>query len=75
MPLGMGRTLPLTICITRYLKHFVPVDCLVGGAFPGIDIGLSSMRKGEMARFLFEKEYVFKDMGCGPRVPPGTGKW
>ncbi|XP_020910390.1 inactive peptidyl-prolyl cis-trans isomerase FKBP6-like [Exaiptasia diaphana] len=33
------------------------------------------MRKGELAKFLFKKEYVFKDLGCEPRVPGGTVLW
>ncbi|EDO44176.1 predicted protein [Nematostella vectensis] len=45
------------------------------GAFPGLDIGVSTMRKGELSRFLFDKEYVFKDLGCEPRVPGATVMW
>lgn len=48
---------------------------LGSGAFPGLDIALSTMRKGELAKFLFKKEYVFKDLGCEPRVPGGTVLW
>jgi len=45
------------------------------GAFPGIDVALATMRKGELSKFLFKKEYVFKDLGCEPRVPGATVLW
>lgn len=48
---------------------------LGSGAFPGMDIALASMRKGELSKFLFKKEYVFKDLGCEPRVPGATVLW
>ena len=53
---------------TLYFQH----PCTSGSCLPGMTIAVSSMRKGERARFLITSEYYFKDMGCPPRVPPGA---
>ena len=36
----------------------------------GWDIGLKTMRKDEIAKFLISHEYAFGKMGCPPRIPP-----
>lgn len=42
---------------------------------PGISIGISTMRKGELARFLLTPYYGFLELGCAPRVPPNVPGW
>ena len=37
---------------------------------PGWEIGIGTMRKNELARFLVKAEYAFGDLGCPPRIPP-----
>lgn len=39
---------------------------------PGLYIGMSTMRRGEKARFLLTPFYAFKDIGVAPRVPPNS---
>ncbi|XP_011695993.1 PREDICTED: inactive peptidyl-prolyl cis-trans isomerase FKBP6-like [Wasmannia auropunctata] len=51
---GRPRTL-------RLGQHFV---------IPGLEIGLCSMQKHEIAVFLMHPDYAYKAKGCPPRVPP-----
>ena len=41
-----------------------------GEAIVGWDIGLKTMRKDEIAKFLISHEYAYGKMGCPPRIPP-----
>ncbi|KAI6654513.1 Inactive peptidyl-prolyl cis-trans isomerase FKBP6-like [Oopsacas minuta] len=41
-----------------------------GEVIVGWDIGIKTMRKDEIAKFLISYEYAFRKMGCPPRVPP-----
>ena len=38
--------------------------------FPRLEVGVSTMRKGEVSQFLVKSEYAFGRMGCPPRIPP-----
>ncbi|XP_026564245.1 inactive peptidyl-prolyl cis-trans isomerase FKBP6 [Pseudonaja textilis] len=38
----------------------------------GLEIGLLTMRKGELARFLFKPNYAFGTLGCPPLIPPNS---
>ncbi|XP_032184267.1 inactive peptidyl-prolyl cis-trans isomerase FKBP6 isoform X2 [Mustela erminea] len=38
----------------------------------GMELGLLSMRRGELARFLFKPTYAYGTMGCPPLIPPNT---
>ncbi|KAG8509892.1 Inactive peptidyl-prolyl cis-trans isomerase FKBP6 [Galemys pyrenaicus] len=38
----------------------------------GMELGLLSMRKGELARFLFKPTYAYGTLGCPPLIPPNT---
>nr|XP_002128893.1 inactive peptidyl-prolyl cis-trans isomerase FKBP6 [Ciona intestinalis] len=40
-----------------------------GQVIHGLDIGISTMRKFEIARFLIESTYAYGNMGCPPRIP------
>ena len=43
---------------------------------PGWDVGIGTMRKTELARFIVKPEYAFGKMGCPPRIPPdATSEW
>lgn len=37
-----------------------------------MELGLLSMRKGELARFLFKPTYAYGTLGCPPLIPPNT---
>nr|CAB3246474.1 inactive peptidyl-prolyl cis-trans isomerase FKBP6 [Phallusia mammillata] len=43
-----------------------------GEVIPGLDIGISTMRKHEIARFYIEPAYAYGLLGCPPRIPPKT---
>ncbi|XP_069342644.1 inactive peptidyl-prolyl cis-trans isomerase FKBP6 isoform X1 [Eulemur rufifrons] len=36
----------------------------------GMELGLLSMRRGELARFLFKPKYAYGTLGCPPLIPP-----
>ncbi|KAJ6655803.1 hypothetical protein lerEdw1_004856 [Lerista edwardsae] len=38
----------------------------------GLEIGLLTMKKGELARFLFKPNYAFGAVGCPPLIPPNA---
>ncbi|XP_017388864.2 inactive peptidyl-prolyl cis-trans isomerase FKBP6 [Cebus imitator] len=38
----------------------------------GMELGLLSMRRGELARFLFKPTYAYGTLGCPPLIPPDT---
>lgn len=37
-----------------------------------MELGLLSMRRGELARFLFKPNYAYGTLGCPPLIPPNT---
>ena len=37
-----------------------------------MELGLLSMRKGELARFLFKPTYAYGPLGCPPLIPPNA---
>lgn len=45
---------------------------VAGEALPGMDIAVSTMKKGETSRFLISSMYAFGEMGCPPRIPPNA---
>lgn len=38
----------------------------------GMEIGLLTMKKGELARFLFMPHYAYGALGCLPLIPPNA---
>uniref|UniRef100_A0A2K6FMA1 peptidylprolyl isomerase n=1 Tax=Propithecus coquereli TaxID=379532 RepID=A0A2K6FMA1_PROCO len=38
----------------------------------GMELGLLSMRRGELARFLFKPNYAYGTLGCPPLIPPNA---
>ncbi|XP_006155027.1 inactive peptidyl-prolyl cis-trans isomerase FKBP6 isoform X2 [Tupaia chinensis] len=38
----------------------------------GMELGLLTMRRGELARFLFKPPYAYGTLGCPPLIPPNT---
>ncbi|XP_052024514.1 inactive peptidyl-prolyl cis-trans isomerase FKBP6 isoform X2 [Apodemus sylvaticus] len=38
----------------------------------GMELGLLSMRRGELARFLFKPAYAYGTLGCPPLIPPNA---
>ena len=47
-------------------------DFPTGEVIPGWEVGLASMQRTELARFLIRPEYAFGEMGCPPRIPPNA---
>lgn len=43
-----------------------------GEAIVGWEIGVASMRRTELARFLITADYAYGSMGCPPRIPPSA---
>lgn len=43
-----------------------------GGVIEGMDIGVASMKKKELSRFLIQAPYAFGELGCAPRIPPNA---
>ena len=41
-----------------------------GELIPGLEIGISTMRKHEISVFLIKPDYAFGPLGCLPRIPP-----
>ncbi|XP_069135789.1 inactive peptidyl-prolyl cis-trans isomerase FKBP6-like [Argopecten irradians] len=41
-----------------------------GQLVEGLEIGVSTMKKGELSRFIINHEYAFGKLGCAPRIPP-----
>ncbi|KAM5329671.1 inactive peptidyl-prolyl cis-trans isomerase FKBP6 [Glossophaga mutica] len=38
----------------------------------GMELGILSMRRGELARFLFKPAYAYGTLGCPPLIPPNS---
>ena len=34
------------------------------------DVGVATMRKAELARFLIKPDWAYGRLGCPPRIPP-----
>jgi FK506-binding protein 6 len=63
------------------LSGLVPCPLLVddlihflfhSGFLQGFDVGIATMRKGEISKFIFSPKYGYREMGCPPRIPPNT---
>ena len=50
-----------------YMRHIY--DCFTGEMFIGFEIAVSSMKKGELSRFIIRPGYAYGKMGCSPRIP------
>lgn len=37
-----------------------------------MELGLLTMRRGELARFLFKPPYAYGTLGCPPLIPPNS---
>ena len=58
-----------------YLRNRVFFGGTVGGLIVGLDLAVSSMKKGELARVIIRPQYAFGEMGTPPRIPKdATGK-
>nr|XP_008109385.1 PREDICTED: inactive peptidyl-prolyl cis-trans isomerase FKBP6 isoform X1 [Anolis carolinensis] len=82
---GCGETVPpgasVLIKFSGYLEHMDrPFDCSwkdpklmkLGQdiTLRGMELGLLTMKKQEVARYLFKPNYAFGRMGCPPLIPP-----
>lgn len=41
-----------------------------GQVIPGLELGISTMRKHEISVFLIKADYAYGPLGCQPRIPP-----
>lgn len=41
-----------------------------GQFLEGLEMGVATMKKGELARFIIKQDYAFGKLGCAPRIPP-----
>ena len=57
--------------ILVYLLH-VYTCITVGECIAGWDVAVSTMRKGELSRFLVSPAYAYGELGCPPRIPPNS---
>lgn len=44
----------------------------LGDVIMGWEVGVATMKKGELARFLIGPLYAFGSIGCPPRIPPNA---
>ncbi|NWI56927.1 FKBP6 isomerase, partial [Calyptomena viridis] len=74
-----------TVKFSGYLGEWNNLFCSYGhGKYPklmklgkditllGLELGLLSMARGEVARFTFTPEYAYGRRGCPPSIPPDT---
>lgn len=43
-----------------------------GGLIHGLEVGVCTMKQGEISTFLIESEYAYGNLGCPPRIPPNS---
>ena len=43
-----------------------------GNVIVGLDIALSTMKRGEVSRFHISPKYAYGLLGCPPRIPPNA---
>lgn len=43
-----------------------------GELLPGLEVGISTMRIGENARFIVQPIAAYRELGCPPRIPPNA---
>jgi FKBP-type peptidyl-prolyl cis-trans isomerase len=41
-----------------------------GGCLPGLEMGVETMKKGEICQLLVHPDLAFGKFGCPPRIPP-----
>ncbi|XP_078335141.1 inactive peptidyl-prolyl cis-trans isomerase FKBP6-like isoform X1 [Crassostrea virginica] len=54
---------------TRLRNTPYKVKLQTGGLIVGLDLAVSSMKKGELARVIIRPQYAFGEMGTPPRIP------
>ncbi|KAM9782752.1 LOW QUALITY PROTEIN: inactive peptidyl-prolyl cis-trans isomerase FKBP6 [Neosynchiropus ocellatus] len=52
-----------------YMKHPNIMKLGRDVTMAGLELGLLSMKKGELSRFLFRPQYAYGEMGCPPLIP------
>jgi len=54
---------------TRFRNKPLVFSLGKGAVIWGLELGIKSMKKSEVARFLIDSNYAYGDMGCPPRIP------
>ncbi|XP_048751940.2 inactive peptidyl-prolyl cis-trans isomerase FKBP6-like isoform X2 [Ostrea edulis] len=54
---------------TRLRNHPYKVKLQTGGLIVGLNLAVSTMRVGELARIIIRPQYAFGEMGTPPRIP------
>ena len=73
------RMYVLCVYIRKYVVYALHVYLLctyvhviAGECIAGWDVAVSTMRKGELSRFLISPAYAYGELGCPPRIPPNS---
>lgn len=53
-------------------SHGLPFLVVTDITLRGLEIGLLTMKKGEVARFVFTPVYAYGQQGCPPLIPPNA---
>ena len=74
-----AHTYVLCVYIRKYVVYALHVYLLctyvhviAGECIAGWDVAVSTMRKGELSRFLISPAYAYGELGCPPRIPPNS---
>lgn len=62
----------MTLNGMRGERHLSSLSFLPDITLWGMELGLLSMRRGELARFLFKPTYAYGTLGCPPLIPPNA---
>ena len=58
--------------ITLLMFYMCTYRIIAGECIAGWDVAVSTMRKGELSRFLISPVYAYGELGCPPRIPPNS---
>ena len=59
----------LSLCAPRLRNEVTRFHLGQGEVIEGWDVAVSTMRTGELSRFLISPEYAFGEFGVVPRIP------
>ena len=56
----------------QYVIFICALYIHTGECIAGWDVAVSTMRKGELSRYLISPVYAYGELGCPPRIPPNS---
>jgi len=57
------------------VQHFIYLKCcaaIIGNVIKAWDVGVASMKRGELAVLLCKSEYAYGKSGSGSKIPPNA---